>query len=125
MNELTYKNAHLKMLEAIPELKEKYDEEIRWWGNEKPGQHIIFGDVFTDFMIALLKSSENEVLLKRMFAFLEKMATSSNEDVVNVATVTVCEDLAGDPTWLTKARQYMGPETRKISDRVEKWWGRE
>jgi hypothetical protein len=60
--------------------------------------------------------------MSRAFGFLEEMATSRDEAVVNVVEVTVLEYLGNDRSILTTARDHMGPETKRLSDRVEAFW---
>jgi len=125
MTTLTYEKLDTELLMVLPELRERYKEESRWWKGEHPGQHIIFGDLLNPFLIVLLERGGDHALLKRAFAFLEKMAKSQDIRVVNVVAVTVCERLGDNPTWLAKARNYMGPCTTRLSIEVEKGLGRE
>ena len=39
-----------------------------------------------------------------------------------VVAVTVCERLGHEKSTHDKARAYMGPATRKISDEIEAFW---
>jgi hypothetical protein len=39
-------------------------------------------------------------------------------------TVTILERIGDDKEMLKKAHKYMGKETRKASDEIEKFWGR-
>jgi len=51
---LTYDNLSEKLVEAVPEIKEQYAQELRWWGDETPGQHVIYGDLLNPYIVSLL-----------------------------------------------------------------------
>jgi len=114
-----------RLLNAIPELTDAYKELLAWWGGgEEPGQHVIFGDVLNPFLLGLLESMSNEELLIRVFNLLDTMAIDEDIRVKEVVVVTVLERLGDDKVLLERARLYMKPNTRKLSDEVEKFWGR-
>lgn len=121
MNKKTLVN---EMLHMIPELKSLYDEEMAWWGDEEPGLHNIVGDVLTHYLVDLLDRNENQELLVRVFKFLEMMATSEDDYVVNVLQVTVLEVVGDSKKVLRTAYWYMGDETRRLSDEIERFLGR-
>lgn len=125
MNELTYENLAEKMIEAIPELAPQYQQELEWWGEEEPGAHNIYGDILTPYLISLLKSDSQEGILKRIFAFLEKLANHEDVHVQEVVAFSVCEQLGDHKELLARARKYMGVSTLRISHEVEAFWGRE
>lgn len=122
MSEITYENLGEKLVQEIPELRPKYEEELRWWGAEKPGAHIIYGDVLDPHLMSLLDSDLNEErALNRIFVFLEQLANHEDIHVQEVLAVTVCEDLSANKERLAKARKYMGPQTLQICQEVEEW----
>ncbi|MDQ0087494.1 hypothetical protein J2T12_000888 [Paenibacillus anaericanus] len=120
---MEYNNVVQIMLEAIPEITPMYEKELDWWDEILP--HIVFGDVLSPYIITLLRESNPEQTLEKVFDFLEQMAISSDERVQEVLAVTVLEQLGDDPLILEKARQYMGCETKKMSVEIEKGWGRQ
>ncbi|KIL74843.1 hypothetical protein [Bacillus badius] len=111
-------------LEAVPEIKDIYKDEMEFWEGEFPGLHNIFGDVLNPFLLEQLKTEENSVLLQRIFDFLEKMATSIDSDIDNVLVVTILARIGDDIGWLKKAVKYMGSNTLKKSYQFEKELGR-
>jgi hypothetical protein len=52
------------------------------------------------------------------------MAVDGNNEVKNVLTVSILEVLGDDRKVLNTSYKYMGKETRKASDEIEKFWGR-
>ncbi len=111
------------LLDNIPELKSMYNKEMEWW-NEFPGNHIVFGDLIIPFLIDSIDSEININIVKRIFRFFERMATSQDKDVKNVLVVTILESLGDSKEILKKAKNYMGTETLRLSNSVEDWLGR-
>jgi len=124
MCQLNEKNIVVKLLYSIPEIREEYELEFEWWDGEFPGLHNIFGDVFNPFLIRLIKNNNNLNLLKRTFEFLENMAISNDDNVKNVLSVTVLENLGDDKKILNKSFEYMGANTKKLSLEIEESLGR-
>ena len=122
LERITYENMNEKLIEAVPELKEGYKKALKWWGDEKPPVHALYGDLLNPYLLRLLKSGNNEKLLKRIFGFLEILANNKEKLVREVVTVTVCERLLNDKGILKKGREYMGPETLESSKAIEKFW---
>lgn len=114
-----------EMLRMIPELKPMYDNDMEWWWEgEEPLLHNILGGVMNEYLVQVLDRNDNQELLIRIFKFLEMMAISEDDDVVNVLQVTVLEYVGDSKKVLRIAYWYMGEQTRKLSDEIEKVWGR-
>lgn len=108
------------MLEALPELRGKYDDLLSWWGEGKPGNHVVAGLLLNPLLARALRSSDRAVL-RRAFELLERMVTSEDDAVVNVAAVTVLEQIVTNPHLLRSASQHMGLRTSELTERVESW----
>lgn len=105
-----------EMLRHIPELTPLYDNDMEWWWEgEESLLHNIVGDVLNNYLVELLDRNDNQELLIRIFKFLEMMATSEDDDVVNVLVVTVLEFIGDSKKILRTAYWYMGEQTRKWS----------
>ena len=118
---VSYEETSEKLLEYVPELRESYEAESRWWGSDKPGPHVVYGEVLNPYIDRLLESGD-EARLGSVFAFLELLSCSADKRVQELVTVTVCEHLGTNPELLRKARRYMGPATLKHSEDVERFW---
>ena len=115
-----------RLIEAVPELRERYQQELDSWDGEVPGAYIIFGDVLLPFLLQLLATPGNERVLQRIFAFLEEMATHPDQHVRDLVQVGVCEQVSGNsPELLAEARKYMGIETERLSREIAVLWGHE
>ena len=113
----------------VPELRQQYKELIKWYDGEFPGAHVIYGDVLNPFIDTLLdeigtsdERPETKEILRRIFAHLETLSEDPDKQVQEVVAVTVCEYIGGHKERLFKAKGFMGPKTRKISEEVEDYW---
>jgi hypothetical protein len=113
-----------EMLKNIPELILEYNKEIEWWGCDSPTYYNIIGDVLNPFLINLLKNNENEELIQKVFIFLEMMANSKDDEVVNVLMVTVLEELGDYKHLVGLAKRYMGETTLKLNEKIESWYNK-
>ncbi len=122
MTSISYANMSERLIEAVPELRLKYESQLNWWGDEKPGRHIVYGDLLNPYLISLLEENGQKDVLGRIFALLE--ALSQHEDILvrEVVAVTVLETLVGHRDIWEKARKLMGKETLRIAEAVEIHW---
>jgi hypothetical protein len=119
---VSYEDISSKLIEKFPELREKYEKELEWWSPDKPGEHIVFGDFFTPYLVELLETGRDSGRLERAFGFLDCMISSDDAKVREVAVVTVLEYLQGKPDLLTLAEPYLGPlATTAVRDLDEFW----
>jgi hypothetical protein len=124
VSQVHYANMAEALIEAVPDLRAPYAEELRVWGDELPGPHIIFGDVLNPYLIKLLDSHHTTEQLQKVFEFLELLAHHDDVYIQELVAVTVCERLGDRRELLQKARKFMGPRTRQFSKEVEDFWGR-
>jgi|APDOM4702015191_1054821.scaffolds.fasta_scaffold295919_2 hypothetical protein len=120
-NHLTYDTLNDELVKVLPELHADYERELRWWGDDKPGPHVVFGDILVPRLIDALQTEEIQ-FLRRAFAFLDEMAGTSIAKIQEVVSMTVLERLIDKPTWLTVARKYMGANTALLADELEIYW---
>jgi hypothetical protein len=116
-----YEQAEAKLVEHLPELSARVAAERKWWGDEAPGAHVLYGDILNPYIVELLES-ENKPALKRVFDFLEELSRASDFRLRELVTVTVCEFLGTDRRRLERAKSFMGPATKRLSDAVERFW---
>jgi len=122
LSELSSENLQDELLRRLPELTEPSHEVFSYFGDERPGDHVFVGDLLNPFLVEQLKTQDDPEVLSRAFGFIEEMATSRDESVVNVAQVTVLEYLGKERRILEAAIRHMGPETRKLSAQLEAFW---
>lgn len=106
-----YRRINAALIEALPELRERYEEEVAAWGEEM-GPHVIYGDLLNPYLGQLLdfaneqRTREN---LRRVFDFLEDLLGNADPDFADVARTAIAEDLRSDRDRLARARPLMGP----------------
>jgi hypothetical protein len=122
---MQYNNLIPEIRKAFPEIKKAVNQELDDWKNEEYPTGLIFTHVVIQFIKDELNKENNAELLKRIFAFLEKMAKSRDFEVQTALGVNVLENIGDNKNDLTKARSFMGEKTLKMSHEIEKGWGRE
>jgi hypothetical protein len=104
-----YRSVNEALVRAVPELKERYEHETAEWGEEM-GSHVIYGTILNPYLERLLAADdEDKEALKRIFDFLEEIASDPDPYVSEVATTTVAECLEETEDRLNRARPYLGP----------------
>jgi hypothetical protein len=122
---LDFDDLSMRLLQEFPELRPRYEEELNWWGSEKPGQHIVYGDIFTPFLVALLESGKDRHGIERAFALIEALLNSDDVRVQEVAVVTILEYLQGKQDLLKLAEPFLGPlASTAVCDLEQFWEGR-
>ena len=119
---LRYDDLSSKLIEEFPELRARYEDEIKWWGSERPGQHIVYGDIFTPFLLELLQSGKDRHRLERAFALIEALLSSEDVKVQEVAVVTVLEYLQGKQNLLKVAEPFLGSLASSAVRDLEQFW---
>ena len=113
------------LIEAIPELRTEYFENKRFYSREAFKGHLIYGTVLNPHLMKWFDEEDNPELLARTFDFLEELASSEDEEVRNVVTVTVCERIDDSDKALQVAHRYMATNTRKLADEIAEYWSNE
>ena len=83
---------------------------------------IIVEDIFMPEVIKLLEKNSDVEALKKIFDYFEQVVNEGDKCLFNVFSITVLEMLGNDAQVLNKAKQYMGPKTRKYQLEADKNW---
>ena len=121
-SDVTYENMNQRLVEVLPERQEAYEGLLEWWGDEEPGQHVVYGDLINPWLFDLLDEPIDEELFGRIFGLMEELANHEERHVREVVVVTILEYLLHDDAKHERARAYMGPTTLNYSRQVEKHW---
>lgn len=119
-----YKTMVSILFSKIPEVYTLYLDEKDYYKEYMEMPHIIYGDLLTPYLINLLRDDKEKSTIKKIFDFLEELSNDEVIEIVNVVQVTVLEGLGDDKDILKTGYKYMGPQTRILSDEIEKYWGR-
>jgi hypothetical protein len=123
MAEVTYEQLGDRLVEVLPELAPGYQAMLEHWGDDKPGPHIVYGDLLSPWLFQMLETCEEAETLKAIFGLMEELAHNSDRHVVEVVQMTVLEYLLHDDERMNRAREsYMGPRTLELSYEIERFW---
>ena len=124
MRQITYDGVVTALLDTIPEVRNVYDSELRWWGKDPPppDPYTVFGFALRPVLTHLARTEADEGVLKRVFGFFEEMAGSEDLEVVNLLQVSELEFLVTNPDLLSRAWKYMGERTKALTRETAKTW---
>lgn len=117
---LTYSTLADRLLEVVPELRDAYNETLEWWAPDKPGPHIVYGDLLNPYLVNLLEGHGDPDALRRIFGLLEEIIGDPNEPIRSVAAASVLEYLWSEKRWREEAWNWMGPKTRSFCEEAYK-----
>ena len=80
------------LVEQYPNLQEKYIEETSWQEGEDTGSHIVYGDVFTPYLVECIKENRNREIIC-CFDFLETLLELKDSYVDDVVAFSVFESI--------------------------------
>jgi len=120
---LEYSSLNAELIDRFPQLFGGYAELKAMGDGDEPGPHVLYGDVLVPEIARLLGSEGEEATLVRIFAFLEELATSSDQAIRDVLGASVLEPLNGNRLAREAAKHYMGPSTRQMAKQIENAWG--
>ena len=119
---IEYEHVVSRLLDAVPELGEAYEHELEWWKPDAPGPYIVYEDILNPLINRLLESPlpETEGTLKKIFAFIDLLARSTDDRVRELVAVGICQHLVADHIRLSRARRFFGPATQQIVAMVQR-----
>jgi hypothetical protein len=128
---LTYENLIEQFLKDFPEFNEKAKETREEWVSDMwDEEEILTGVFFASVLVPYLMREglvklDNQQLLDRLFAFMEKMALSIDPVVPELLEAEILEMIGDDKSLLNLAREFMGEKTLEHSHHIERSLGRE
>lgn len=143
--EMTWKDMPQVMVDVFPDLRPPYEELLALWSRgssdgDVPGNHVVYGDIFTHYLVLLLRGQKEKHYLSftispldlvqterrrrtmEGFDFLEGMCLNADIRVQEVAVVTVLEYIHGRPKLLALAKRYCGPAAREALRDLDDFW---
>ena len=114
---ITSRELNKLLVDKLPNLQQKYAEEISWQEGDETGSHVVYGDVLTPYLSECI-SKDNQKALKLVFGFLENLLELNDEYVTEVVSFSVLESLAcfmREKDYLTI---YLGQKCKEILDEI-------
>jgi hypothetical protein len=109
--DIIYDSVSDKLISCIPELAASYRAMLQWWGEEKPGPHVVYGELLNPFIDRLVEQDDDRSLA-RVFEFIEILARSNDAQVRDLVATTICEHIVSNPKTLRRTQMLMGSSTR-------------
>jgi hypothetical protein len=119
-NPLLYEQVQGELFGIMPELALRFRKEFEGLydlATENPGNYLLFEDIVFPFIRELAGDVSNEQVLKGLFNFFERMASSSDPPVSDLLGIAVTEQLAAQPEVLRAVGRNIGTRTRQMVDR--------
>ena len=82
------RDLNLLIVKKFPKLESKYIEETNWQEGDDTGSHVIYGDVFTPYLINCIENKDKEKM-KELFAYIEFLIGLEDEYINEVVTVSI------------------------------------
>ncbi len=118
--DLAHEDANAELRESLPELKEAVALAYEYAAPEAPGPHTLYDETLNPYVNKLLDASlETDDALERVFAFIERLSSSTDKNTQDVVIATILPNLIGEPR-LVLARRYMGPATRRLLKKAQR-----
>jgi hypothetical protein len=111
---LAYDDLSEALIRAVPELQMTYEIERKAWRGQKPGQHVMFGNIVPPFLASELQGLRRRVVLNRAFSFFENMANDPDVLVQEVVQQEVLASLCGRAEWKARAKRFIGPRSAAL-----------
>lgn len=118
---MEYKNLAAHFTGEFEEYKRYLQEHIEF--NGEILNHVFFGEC-SNYFIELIGKERDIPKLKELFNYLELMATSVDDEVKELLSVTILAQIGDSKEILKKSYKYMSSETMKASNEIERFWGR-
>ncbi len=100
------------LLEAFPDIKESFNEETSWQDGLDTGCTVTFADIFIPYIVKSALSNDEEKI-RKIFEFIEKIASLKDEYVNQVILLSIFDSLFydyNDIDW----KKHFGENTNKL-----------
>ena len=119
---MKYQELYDEFIKLFPEDGEffsRLEEETK--ADRSDGMHIMFGMVVCPFLFKILEEDSQKT--QKAFDFVEKMVSSGDDDIVNVAEVTILENLITEQSKdYLKFSKYLGKESLETINRLSHYF---
>ena len=112
------KELNTLLLNEFPDIKESFDNETSWQDGLDTGCTVTFADVFVPYLVKCPLSND-EAKTKKIFDFIEKLASLNDEYVNQVILLSIFDPLFDDYNDIDWAK-YFGENTKKLLENYNK-----
>ncbi len=107
------------LLAEFPELIDEYNENEEMSGLP----YLVFGIIFSNYLIRLFENGDEKERLLHAFDFIERMFISGDDELDNLAAISVTESLMYEREFTIDMRPFFGEKTRETIEMQEKLSG--
>jgi hypothetical protein len=120
--DITAQNLVEQLRLVFPAVEDRYQEELRSWNGDFPGNYNVFAFVFKPFLQMELARDNNRDLLVRLCGFMERVCVSHDKEAINVLWLKVFKLLLADAKTVKRLWPLMGPATKaNLADAALRW----
>ncbi|MCI0423540.1 MAG: hypothetical protein L0312_30700 [Acidobacteria bacterium] len=118
-------NAVEELLKRVPSFAAARSQDESYISHDDDGPYLVYGD-FARFLTELVMDkspgAEKADVLEVSFKLLSELASSSNDELANIAVVGVFEELADCPDCIILAKKMLSKNAAKVFKRVLRGW---
>ena len=103
------------LLEEFPDIKNSFDDETSWQDGLDTGCTVTYADVFVPYLVKTSLSNDEEKT-KKIFGFIEKLASLNDEYAKQVILLSVFDPLFDDYNDVEWTK-YFGENTKKLFEK--------
>ena len=86
------KELNTMLLEAFPELKERFEDQASWDDWIETGSYIVYEDIFMPYVVQAFVDNDQESI-NWVMQFVEKLASSDDVDVKNLIGISIIDNV--------------------------------
>ena len=86
------KELNTMLLEAFPELKERFEDETSWDNGIETGSYIVYEDIFMPYVVQAFVDNDQESI-NRVMQFVEELSSSDDVDVKNLIGISIIDNV--------------------------------
>jgi hypothetical protein len=110
------KELNLLLINAFPEIRCDYNQEISWQEGDDTGSHIVYGDVFSPWIVSIFQNNDEDKLY-RVFNFIESILTLNDDYGNEVIIQSVLESLHHNHPY-SEIDKFMKPRTKNLYNKL-------
>jgi len=118
---MTSKDLNIKLVTALPEISELYNDTVSWQEGDDTGSHIVFEDVLVPYITMCFKK-QNKEGLQRSFDVIEEILWCNDEYAEEVIALSVLESFLFKENIEKEIYPFMGERTKKLFETVRRGW---
>lgn len=108
---------NLLLFDSIPEIRDRYEEEVSWQDGHDTGAHVVYGNVLNRFVEERILQGDLE-FVKRVLAFVEVVLEMDDKDAENVIEVTFLENFYYTEEFCDLIEGELGPRALVLWRRI-------